>query len=229
MRQMRGIISVFLSLVLPVTQSVYRNDSERQIYCHAPNGENCIALTFDDGPHPAYTEEILQILEEYGVKATFFAIGENVQQYPDVFETILEKGHEVGNHTFSHPHLQHENGERLTRELEQTESLLASKGALGTKLFRPPEGVCSDAVCKAARGLGYAIILWTVDTRDWCHTSSSQIAQTVMGSVKSGDIILFHDYVTKPSPTPEALRIMIPQLLEKGYRFVTVSELLGFL
>lgn len=226
---MKTLLSFVLSFALVSSQSVYRNDSERQIYCHAPNAENCIALTFDDGPHPQYTEEILAILEEYGVKATFFTIGENVTQYPEVLEKILEQGHEVGNHTFSHPHLQKKGSAALTEELERTERLLMEKGVGGTKLFRPPEGVCSDAVCETARKMGYAIILWTVDTKDWRHTPSQQIADAVTAEVKSGDIILFHDYVTKPSPTPAALRRIIPTLLDKGYRFVTVSELIGLL
>ncbi|MBE6638129.1 MAG: polysaccharide deacetylase family protein [Ruminococcaceae bacterium] len=224
---MKGLIAVLLSLTLSLGEPVYQNDSERQIYCSAPNDEKKIALTFDDGPHPIYTEQILSILREYGIKATFFTIGENVKYYPDIFEMVLNDGHEIGNHTFSHPHMRSENTNELMDEICMTENLFRQKGAANTKLFRPPEGVCSDTVCATAKQMGYAIILWTVDTKDWSHTPPEKIVNGVTERVKSGDIILFHDYIASPSPTPDALRKLIPELLAKGYRFVTVSELIG--
>ena len=224
---MKGFLSMLLALILPVTLPVYQNDPGRQIYCCAPNSEKRIALTFDDGPHPIYTEQILSILREYGVKATFFVIGENVGYYPDAFDAIVKDGHEVGNHTFSHPHLRNESAKALQEEIRLTEHTLQERGYDGTQLFRPPEGVCSTEVCRCAKDAGYAIILWTVDTRDWDHTPAEHIVQSVKQTVKSGDIILFHDYIASPSPTPDALRCLIPSLLEMGYQFVTVSELIG--
>lgn len=224
---MKALITAILTLALTLGKPVYQNDSGRQIYCCAPNDEKKIALTFDDGPHPVYTEEILDILEEYGIRATFFVIGENVEYYPDTFEKIQSHGHEIGNHTYSHPHMRGESATKLTAELRKTEALLQAKGALGTRLFRPPEGVCSDAVCEAAQKMGYAIILWTQDTKDWSHTCSETIAKNLKKTVTSGDIILFHDYIASESPTPTALRKLIPALISDGYRFVTVSELIG--
>lgn len=222
---MKTLLSLLLCLCLGVSRPVYQNDPERQIFCCFPNDEKKIALTFDDGPHPKYTEEILSILEKYDVKATFFAIGENVTYYPEAFEKIQRAGHEIGNHTFSHPHLYQKDCAALTKEIRQAEASLS--GSNGAKLFRPPEGVCSDTVCRVASEMGYTIILWTVDTRDWSHPDPDAIVQGVEKNVKSGDIILFHDYIASPSPTPAALDRLIPSLLAKGYRFVTVSELIG--
>ena len=222
---MKGLLSLFLCLCLGFSRPVYRNDPERQIFCCFPNDEKKIALTFDDGPHPRYTEEILSILEKYGVKATFFAIGENVTYYPETFEKIRRAGHEIGNHTFSHPHLHQKDHGALAKEIQAAEDVLGSTPDI--KLFRPPEGVCSDTVCGAASEMGYTIILWTVDTRDWSHPNPDTIVEKVQQSVKSGDIILFHDYIADPSPTPEALDKIIPALLGQGYRFVTVSQLIG--
>ena len=224
---MKSIVSLLLCLCLGVSRPVYQNDRARRIYCSAPNPDKKIALTFDDGPHPQYTEEILDILKQYGIKATFFAIGENVTYYPEVFEKVVADGHEIGNHTFSQPHMQNESSARLRTQIKKTNALLQKQGAVNTHLFRPPAGVCSNAVCRAASEMGYDIILWTVDTCDWRHTDAERIVESVKSTVKSGDIILFHDYITAPSPTPAALRQLIPALLEKGYRFVTVSELIA--
>lgn len=222
---MKGLLSLFLCLCLGLSTPVYRNDPERQIFCCFPNDEKKIALTFDDGPHPKYTEKILQVLDKYGIKATFFAIGENITYYPEAFQKIKEAGHEIGNHTFSHPHLQQKDPTTLEQEIEKAEEMMSFSNE--NKLFRPPEGVCSDTVCRVASQMGYTIILWTVDTRDWSHPAPDAIIQNVKTNVKSGDIILFHDYIAAPSPTPEALDKLIPLLLAKGFRFVTVSELIG--
>ncbi len=222
---MKRLLSFLLCLCFGASRPVYQNDPERQIFCCFPNDEKKIALTFDDGPHPKHTEEILEVLDKYGVKATFFAIGENITYYPDAFQKIKEAGHEIGNHTFSHPHIRQKDRTALEQEIRQAEELLFPEGE--TKLFRPPEGVCSDTVCRVASEMGYTIILWTVDTRDWSHPTPDAIVEKVQKNVKSGDIILFHDYIAAASPTPEALDKLIPALLAKGYRFVTVSELIG--
>ncbi len=190
------------------------------------NSQRRIALTFDDGPHRAYTKEILEILAEYGIKATFFVVGRNVERYPELVKQELEGGHEIGNHTYSHPHLTNISGEDLYREMLQTETLLVSLLGVGPKLFRPPEGVYSQRVSMTLERLDYIPILWTVDTTDWKKPSAEAIAETVIRNTEPGVIILCHDFVSGKSNTPAALRIFIPKLLEQGYEFVTVSELL---
>ncbi len=184
-----------------------------------------IALTFDDGPHPTYTPQILDILKANDIKATFFVIGENAEKHPDIVKRIIAEGHEIGNHTYSHPHLKKIGDEELTLELKRTEALLTERFGYTPTLFRPPEGYCCAAVQQSSDRMGYSLTLWDVDTTDWAHNPSDNIIKTVLATVKDGSIILCHDFVTKPSPTPDAIKVLIPKLKAKGYEFVTVSEL----
>jgi len=186
-----------------------------------------IALTFDDGPHPRYTMQILDILAEYGIKATFFEVGENVIYYPEAAMRVASEGHEIGNHTYTHPHIKNLNEEQLSEETRRCESAIIEVTGIKPKIFRPPEGVVDSAVKTWADKNGYSVVLWSVDTRDWAGTSVSEMVKNVDNNVRPGSIILMHDYVSRKSHTVEALKKMIPMLLDKGYEFVTVSELLG--
>ncbi|MBQ8696097.1 MAG: polysaccharide deacetylase family protein, partial [Clostridia bacterium] len=134
-------------------------------------------------------------------------------------------GHEIGNHTYSHPHLKNIGEKQLTEELKRTEILLKERFGYTPVLFRPPEGYCCNAVTNSVKRMKYELTLWDVDTTDWAHNRTDNIIKTVLASVKDGSIILCHDFVTKPSPTPEAIRTFIPKLKARGYDFVTVSEL----
>jgi peptidoglycan/xylan/chitin deacetylase (PgdA/CDA1 family) len=203
------------------------DDKDVDIYRKNENEYMKIALTFDDGPHPRYTDEILEILDEYGIKATFFVIGINARYYPETLESVIAKGHEIGNHTYSHPHVSEINSESIRLEIESCEEMIHSLSDYRTKLFRPPEGMVDGDVKSVLKKLDYKVILWDIDTRDWAHTSPEDICENVVNKVNSGDIILMHDYIGYNSPTPAALRLFIPKLLEKGYRFVVVSELIG--
>lgn len=184
-----------------------------------------IALTFDDGPSKRYTARILDILKAQGVRATFFVVGENVQRFPDLLSREIAEGHEIGNHTYSHCHLQQIDADTLSGELDRAGKILMQVGGYKTTLFRPPEGVVTKAVKTAAEGSGYSLVLWTIDTRDWAHNTPERIISTITKNASDGDIILFHDFVVGDSPTPEVLEIVIPKLREMGFQFVTVSEL----
>ena len=192
----------------------------------AKESEKKIALTFDDGPHKKYTEEILDILDEYSVKATFFVVGVCAEKYPEIVAREIASGHEIGNHTYSHAHLRNIDSSVLVGEIEKAENLIFDRVNYRTTLFRPPEGVCNETVKAVARDMDYSIVLWTVDTRDWVPSSREKIISSVLDKVDGGEIILMHDYVAKKSNTPDALRVIIPALLERGFTFVTVSELL---
>ncbi len=224
---------VILSLIINflcgfcVTGAVERENQDADIYRKNENDYMKIALTFDDGPHPRYTPKILDILEEFGVKATFFVVGVNAEYYPDTMGKIIKKGHEIGNHTYSHPHVSCLNSETLQKEVEKCESAIYGLTDYKTKLFRPPEGMIDADVRTVLRSLDYKVILWDIDTQDWANTPPDKICEYVVENVTSGDIILMHDYVAHNSPTPEALRLFLPILLEKGYNFVVVSELIG--
>lgn len=190
------------------------------------NNTNNIALTFDDGPHPKYTAEILEILAEYDIKATFFTVGENATWFPDLIRAEYEQGHEIGNHTFTHKFMKNLKYHDMVSEIEKCEKAIYENIEIKTHLLRPPGGKMNESVFEAARKNDYKVICWSIDTHDWSHTPTKKIIENVLSSVKGGDIILFHDYIIGESPTPDALRIIIPVLLDEGYNFVTVSELL---
>lgn len=193
---------------------------------NVPNGEMKIALTFDDGPHCKYTAEILDILKEYNVKATFFVIGSNASKYPELIERELCEGHEVENHTYSHVYLKKLSDDEIKNQLAESESVVTGIADYTTRLIRPPGGIYDDRLLSIASELGYGIVLWSVDTRDWEHKPPAKIIECVLRDVCPGDIILMHDFIGRNSPTPEALRVIIPRLKEMGYSFVTVSELM---
>lgn len=199
----------------------------RIIYRYASKtGPARVALTFDDGPHPKYTPMVLDILAEYGVKATFFTVGSNAEAYPALIERICREGHELGNHTHSHDHVAKMSRERLDGDVRRcSETIRAITGAK-PRYFRPPEGVCNEYVREICDAEGMSIVLWSVDTRDWAHTGVEEICRNVRHNTTNGSIILMHDFIGKNSPTPEALRQIVPMLLESGYAFVTVTQLL---
>ena len=207
----------------PVWSSYGKRDN---VYSQVSTEEKAIALTFDDGPHPKYTAQILDILKEYGVKATFFVIGKNAELCKDVVKRCAEEGHEIGNHTYTHATADACSYETLKEEIGKTERIITSLTGRTPYLFRPPTGLCNQNTVALSKELGFKTIVWNVDTRDWAHTRTERIISSVLGNVKSGSIILMHDYIDPPSYTPEALRVIIPELIARGYTFVTVSELL---
>jgi len=213
-------ICMFFVIIAFFSNPITAEAGSANVYHQHQNLEKKIALTFDDGPHPILTPRILSILEKYQIKATFFIVGENAKNYPLVVEQILNQGHEIGNHTYTHDNIS-------KQEIEACEKIIYELTDYRTKLFRPPEGAINQTVRYISADLDYDIILWDIDTRDWDHTSPLQISKNVMEKIRSGSIILMHDYISYNSPTPEALETIIPALLEQGYQFVIISELIG--
>ena len=187
--------------------------------------ERVVALTFDDGPHPVATEKILSLLESHNAHATFFVIGQNAVHYPDVLRIIADKGHEIANHTYSHGALFRESMDEIKDEIEKTEDIILSICQKKTTLFRPPEGCISGNILSAAGDLGYDVILWSIDTNDWAHTSKEEMINNVKKNVKPGSIILFHDYISGEAHTIEALEEILSYLSGLGYSFKTISEI----
>ncbi len=185
-----------------------------------------VALTFDDGPHIKFTKQILDVLDKYGVKATFFVIGENAERYPELVKSEYEAGHEIGNHTYSHRRLGSVDRAFMLDEIKKTDDIIYGITGKYPILFRPPEGRTSSELEADVFAKSKKTVLWTIDTRDWAHNPLADIVRTVKTNVKNGSIILFHDYITPYSETPDALEKLIPYLTENGYEFVTVSELL---
>ena len=237
MQQSRKIISVSTVLSVAIlinilchTVQIGAEDSsskDADIFRKNENSSMKIALTFDDGPHPVQTPEILEILDKYDIKATFFTVGINAENYPNTLEMISKRGHEIGNHTFTHPQVSSLAPTTLKSEVEKCESTIFGLTDRKTKIFRPPEGMIDSDVKKVLGELDYKVILWDIDTRDWAHTDPKVIAENVLSNISSGDIILMHDYIAYNSPTAKALDIFIPELLNRGYSFVVISELIG--
>ena len=220
---------IFLLSCLMVFMPVrtYAAEPFGKVYCRSSRETKQIALTFDDGPHPRYTEEILNILSEYNVKATFFIIGVNAENYPDDLKKIYESGCEIGNHTYSHARLDNISPEHIKSEIDKCENVIYTVTGKHTSVLRPPHGFVSENFAKVTSTMGYDVVLWSIDTRDWSLTPSNTIYTTVMKNLKGGDIILMHDYVSGGNTTCDALRKIIPELLSQGYEFVTISELIA--
>lgn len=212
-----------LIILLTLVLALYINSS---VYLRAEDGSGRVALTFDDGPHYKYTAEILDILKKYDVRATFFTVGTNVERYPELIQRELSEGHEVANHTYSHKHMAKLSDDEFIDEVQGWENVIYENHGCRSDLFRPPEGILTDGEKQAIAELGYDVVLWSVDTRDWAHNKVERIVDTVISDVTDGSVILFHDFVSGNSPTPEALEIIIPKLKEMGYEFVTVSQLM---
>ena len=223
----RCMLLVFTILLLLVsTSEVSASKLNRPVYNSGINECKKIALTFDDGPHPKNTPKILEILDKYDIKATFFVIGVNVKNYPKTLSMIKEQGHEIGNHTYSHHILKSKAKDEILREISETEKEIGKITDFSTSLVRPPCGMYDENLVEIAKENNYKIVLWNVDTKDWEHLSCDEIVSNVTKRVNGGEIILFHDYISGINNTPRALEVLIPWLKEQGYEFVTVSQLL---
>ncbi|BCX12309.1 MAG: polysaccharide deacetylase [Thermosynechococcus sp.] len=188
--------------------------------------EKVVALTFDDGPWGASTRQVLQILKEEEVKATFFILGKHALMYPDLIAEIVKAGHAVGNHSWSHPY-QPVDPKVAKQEIENTSALIAKQSQAQTRLFRPPGGNLTTGLVDYAKSKNYAIIMWSVDAHDSrSNTTAADIVERTLKAVKPGSIILLHDGGGDRATTRRALPTLIRRLRQKGYRFVTVPELL---
>lgn len=179
-----------------------------------------IALTYDDGPNPVYTKELLKVLEENEVKASFFLLGKNAQSYPSVVKSLAKEGHLIGNHTYSHSNLCCIGLENAMKECQKTNQVIEESCGQTPDYFRPPYGCAPSALEKNCSMIK---VLWDVDPRDWECKNADLVVKRVMDHVADGDIILMHDAYAS---TVEATRRLIPMLKEEGYEFVTVDDLL---
>lgn len=186
-----------------------------------------IALTFDDGPFPYYTMMILDILKKYDVKATFFMVGEMVKAYPHVAKRIVDEGHDIGNHSYTHPMLTYLSRKRALFEIEQTDAVIKKVTGQTPKFFRPPYGSYQKTAYLLAEEEGHKIILWSADCRDWSKPGVQTIVNKVMWAIKPGAIILLHDGGGNRMQTVKATEILLQQLLKTDYKFVTLSEMLN--
>ena len=202
----------------PVEQNVAKLEQDEEPELALDPNKPMIALTFDDGPSK-YTDEILETLKLYDVKATFFLLGSRIDSYPDTIRKMEDIGCEIASHTYHHHDLTKLTPEEVGGEVEWTNQHLTNVLGHGTELVRPPYGATTSEI---ENNMQYPLIMWSVDTTDWQSKDASAVANHVLSVAKDGDIVLMHDiYVS----TIEAVKIMIPILQERGYQIVTVSEM----
>lgn len=190
-------------------------------------GETCeVALTFDDGPQPPYTGQILDILERYGVPATFFCCGIHAAGGTEDLLRMREQGHALGNHTWSHPFLPELSDAQLTGQLERAaEAIAGASGGPPPRLFRPPYGARTPQVLERLAESGLCTVLWDVAPDDWALRGAAEIARDVLAEVRPGSVVLLHDGGGDRSPTVRALAPVVEGLLERGYVFRRVDDM----
>jgi peptidoglycan/xylan/chitin deacetylase (PgdA/CDA1 family) len=184
-----------------------------------------IAMTFDDGPSAANTPRLLDLAAKDHIKLTFFLIGQNVVANPKLVQRELAEGHEVGNHSFTHPDLAKMSDDAVRAEIQKTQDAIINASGYRPILFRPPYGALTARQrAWVAHDFGVKIILWEVDPLDWRRPGPDVVASRIITATRPGDIILSHDI---HSQTVDAMPKVFDTLLAKGYKFVTVSELLA--
>ncbi|HBB31025.1 MAG TPA: polysaccharide deacetylase family protein [Cyanobacteria bacterium UBA8803] len=191
------------------------------------DGRKTIALTFDDGPWPHTTSQVLNILKKQNIKATFFVVGRNVKNYPHIMKQVVKDGHAIGNHTWHHQYHNYSPG-AAARELNDTAALIYKVTGVKTSLFRPPAGILTNGLTAYAHQKKYAVIMWSVDSQDWQarNATPKAMSDSIVKNTKPGGIILLHDGGGDRTKTVQALPLLIAELKKQGYQFVTVPQLL---
>lgn len=206
-----------------VQRNTLQTDNEKK---QEKEGENMqeekkkVALTFDDGPHPVYTLEMLDLLKEKNIKATFFLLGEQVEKYPDIVKRMNDEGHLIGNHSYKHEQLSKLSSIQACSQVNRTNELIYAITGKNPEYLRPPFGDWKDRLdCE----VNMIEVLWDVDTLDWSSQNKDKVVSKVMKNVEEGDIILMHDSYES---TVKATAEIIDRLQKDGYEFVTVDELI---
>ncbi|MDD4895091.1 MAG: polysaccharide deacetylase family protein [Candidatus Omnitrophica bacterium] len=213
----------FDEAVIVRKNTIYRVSSTKKL----------VALTFDDGPSPIWTPKILDELNKAQVKATFFMLGEHVVKYPDVARRVVKEGHEIGNHTYDHHVLIYYTMEELENELNNADNAIKGVTGVTTRYFRPPKAwLTPDEKIKVSQ-MGYKVILWSLNSKDWVTFDDRYMVRYISRNIRPGDILLFHDsggaFSSEGgdrSETVSCIKGLVEKLREKGYRFVTITQLL---
>ena len=197
-----------------------------------PAGSRKLALTYDDGPNAPYTLQLLEVLARHDVRATFFLVGRFVEQRPDIVRKIAEAGHDIGNHTWSHPYLIWATPVEARRQLERTSKVIEDVTGQRPALFRPPFGGRRPGTFGLVRELGMTPVMWRVSTYDWEADSPEFILNKARKGIRGGDVILMHDgghtrMGVNRGHTIVATDQLISEYKAKGYEFVSVSQMLG--
>lgn len=195
--------------------------------------EKKIALTFDDGPSNEWTPQILDALKESDIKATFFMVGYHVKKYPQVARRVAQEGHLIGNHGYAHSVVFYYKPAEIEEEIKYTEAVIREVTGQVTKYFRPPKAWLSPRIKSVIRQMGYEVVLWSLNSKDWVMFNHRKIVRYLVNRVRDGDIILFHDsgniFSMEGSvrrQTVKAIPLLAAELKKRGYQFVLLDELL---
>lgn len=223
------MIPVLLLILLSVPSEQAFAAGKSQLIYKGSTSNKIIALTFDDGDDGENIKEILQILTENEVKATFFLTGEAAESHPKLIKSLLTNGNTIGNHSYTHPSFTDLSSTQMKNEVNKAETVIENITGQSTKpFFRPPYGNYNSSVLQAVGDAGYTkTITWTIDTLDWTGISASEITQRVLSKASPGYIVLMHAGSGAVN-TPAALPDIIKGLKDKGYQFVTIPELLNY-
>lgn len=227
---------VSLSLASAAAWQMYAPKSQLygRTFIGTPGRGRNLALTFDDGPNPACTPALLEVLAKHNVRATFFMIGKWVEKEATLAREVQSAGHEVANHTFSHPNLALCSVDRVRQELDDCNRALQNASLDNHfHLFRAPFGARRPATLRTARTAGLVPVNWTITAFDWRPTSSERVQQHVLRRLRGGDVLLFHDgshldIRSDRMHTVRAVDALIPRLRGEGYEFVTVGDWLTY-
>lgn len=215
------LLSLFFAVcaLLPFAQAVSR---DLPIYC-VERPDKCVSVTFDAAWGNEDTQTLIDILEKYGVRATFFVVGEWVDKYPDSVRALQSAGHEIMSHSNTHAHYPQLSRQQMIADARTCADKIAAVTGVQPTLLRPPYGDYNDAVVGAMREAGFTTIQWDVDSLDWKNPGADAICSRVLERVKPGSIVLFHNAAPQ---TPQALPRILETLLSRGYTFLPVSELI---
>jgi len=193
-----------------------------------------VVLTFDDGPSPVWTPKILKELKKADIKASFFMIGHHVNEYPDIARKVADEGHEIGNHGYAHSVMMYYTPAEIEEELKYTEHVIFEATGKRTKYFRPPKAWLRKSIKNKIKSMGYDIILWSLNSKDWVSFNHKDIVNYLSRRIKNGDIILFHDSGNVFSreggarrQTAKSITLLAKTLRKKGFEFVTIEELIN--
>jgi len=227
-----AIMGITAGLFLTLSAVLPENDVFGRVFYNMQTTQKVVALTFDDGPNPPYTEQMLDVLKEYHVPATFFVIGHNVEKHPELVKRIAAEGHQLGNHTYHHIDLLKADRKVIADEIDRTNRAIFAASGITPHLVRPPHGFRDPVVMEMMAERGLKVVEWSVMSRDWLNPGVDTIVERTVSKVKNGSIILLHDgdgiaSQDSRAQTIEATRHIIEILSTRGYKFVTVDEILA--
>lgn len=216
-------LALLYPLLYPILKTIFPQ-------CLWTGNENLpeIALTFDDGPHPVHTPQLLQVLEQYQIKATFFWLGVNVERFPEIAREVYRRGHAIALHGYQHISFPTLNAIQLKESLEKTQEAITKACEINGNLIknvRPPNGLVMPETINLLKQWDYRIIMWSVVPEDWVKPGVSLVKNRVLQQTRNGSIIVLHDGYHGGEDVAASVAEIMPKLIDKGYKFITIDAL----